>query len=54
MVWPLGAALAGVLAGQIGVRPALLVLTSVGIAAAGFAWASPPRRLAADARALAG
>jgi hypothetical protein len=48
MGWPLGAALAGLVAGSVGVRTALVLLTCFGVLAAVFAWTSPLRRLAAE------
>lgn len=50
--WPIGAGLAGLLTTQVGVRPTLVVVASVGIVAAGFAWSSPLRRLAHEAHTL--
>ena len=48
MGWPLGAALAGLVTGSVGVRTALVLLTCFGVVAAVFAWTSPLRRLAAE------
>lgn len=42
--WTLGSVAAGALAERVGVRPALIAMVSVGIAAAAYAWASPLRR----------
>ena len=44
--WTLGALTAGALADQVGVRPAMLTVVCVGVAAAGYAWVSPLRRIA--------
>jgi MFS family permease len=44
--WSLGAVLAGALATQIGVRPAMIAVVSVGVLAAVFAWTSPLRQAA--------
>jgi len=46
MGWPMGAALAGVVAGQVGVRPTLVGLACLGAVAVAVAWTSPLRRLA--------
>jgi hypothetical protein len=46
--WPLCAALAGLVAGSVGVRTALVLLPCFGVVAAVFAWTAPLRRLAAE------
>jgi len=53
--WTVGALAAGALAGQVGVRPAMTTLVTVGVVAAAFAWLSPLRQIAtADARVDSG
>lgn len=49
--WTAGATLGGVAGGLLGVRPAMTVMAAVGFVAAAFAWSSPLRTIAADARA---
>jgi MFS family permease len=44
--WSLGSVVAGALASQIGVRPAMIAVVSVGVLAAVFAWTSPLRQAA--------
>ena len=45
--WTSGAVGAGALATQVGVRPAMVTIVSVGLLAAVYAWLSPLRRIAA-------
>ena len=45
--WSAGAAVAGLLATWVGLRPAMLAMVSVGVLAAGYAWSSPLPRLSA-------
>ena len=53
--WTIGALVAGALADHVGVRPAMLTVVGVGLAAAAYAWLSPLRRIAlVDAAARAG
>jgi MFS family permease len=53
--WTVGALCAGALADQVGVRPAMLTVVGVGLAAAAYAWLSPLRQIAlVDAAARAG
>jgi MFS family permease len=52
--WTVGALLAGALADHVGVRPAMLTVVGVGLAAAAYAWLSPLRGIAlVDAAARA-
>ncbi len=44
--WTLGAIVSGTVASQVGVRPAIIAMTSLGIFAAVFAWTSPLRQAA--------
>jgi MFS family permease len=48
--WTLGSVFAGALAGQVGVRPAMIGVVAVGAAAAAYAWLSPLRGIAAGER----
>ena len=53
--WTIGALLAGALADQVGVRPAMLTVVGVGLVAAAYAWLSPLRQIAlVDAAERAG
>ena len=53
--WTIGALLAGALADQVGVRPAMLAVVGVGLLAAAYAWLSPLRQIAVvDAAARSG
>jgi MFS family permease len=46
--WTLGSLAAGALATQVGVRTSMICVVAVGAVAAGFAWLSPLRQIAAD------
>jgi hypothetical protein len=46
--WTLGSLAAGALATQVGVRTSMISVVAVGAVAAGFAWLSPLRQIAAD------
>jgi hypothetical protein len=50
MGWTGGALLAGVVVGPLGLRPTMLAFALVTVLAAGFAWASPLRRIAHESR----
>ena len=52
--WTLGSVAGGALAAATAVRPAMVTLVSVGVAAAVFAWVSPLRQIAARSRAVDG
>jgi MFS family permease len=45
--WTLGSIVAGAVSGQLGVRPAMVVMGAFGFVAVGVAWTSPLRRIAA-------
>lgn len=49
--WTGDAFLSGLVVGALGLRPTMFGFALVSVAAAVFAWSSPPRRIAAQAAA---
>ena len=52
--WTVGSVAGGTLAAATAVQPAMVTLVSVGVLAAGFAWLSPLRQIAAGSRVVEG